>query len=80
MPEISRFFGIIITMFYNDHAPAHFHAEYQGFKFEVEIESGIVMGRVSPRVLRLVQEWRELHKASFWKTGAHAALCKLLVQ
>jgi len=62
MPEISRFFGIIIRMFANEHAPPHFHAYYQDFTVSIEIQTGISDGRFPPRALRLVQDWRELHR------------------
>jgi len=55
MPEISRFLGIIIVMYYNDHAPPHFHAKYGDFEAVIAIESGeIVEGRLPPRVFGLV--------------------------
>lgn len=63
MPELSRFLGIIIAMYYNDHGPAHFHAVYGSFEITMEIESGIVRGAFPPRALSHVQEWREMHKA-----------------
>ena len=64
MPEISRFLGIIIAMYYNDHSPPHFHAKYQGFEVLIAIDTGeIVEGRLPPRALGLVQEWRELHQS-----------------
>lgn len=44
MPIISRFFGIVIFMNYNDHLPPHFHARYQDQEITVEIESGLVQG------------------------------------
>ena len=62
MPEISRFLGIVIAMYYNDHEPAHFHAVYGSFEITVEVESGIAHGTFPPRALAHVQEWRELHK------------------
>ena len=63
MPEISRFFGAIITMNYNDHAPPHFHARYGSQKALVGIESlTILQGRLSPRILGLVVEWASLHR------------------
>ena len=46
MPEISRFFGIVIKIFYRDHAPPHFHAVYGEHKIVVYLESGIVEGKV----------------------------------
>ena len=57
MPEISRFYGIIIAMFFDDHNPPHFHARYAGEKVAIEIESFRVLeGRISPRALGLVIE------------------------
>lgn len=61
MPVISRFFGIIIFMFWRDHAPPHFHAKYGEEEITVEIKSGIVNGSMSKRALQMVQEWREQH-------------------
>jgi hypothetical protein len=49
-------------MYWCDHAPPHFHAKYQDQEATVEIETGIVAGEINARALRLVQEWRELHK------------------
>lgn len=64
MPEISRFLGIIIAMYYNDHAPAHFHAKYGDQEAVIAIDTGeVITGRLPPRVIGLVQEWRERHKA-----------------
>jgi hypothetical protein len=62
MPELSRFLGIVIAMYYRDHGPAHFHAYYGEFEVTVEIEAGIVNGRFPPRALSHVLEWREQHK------------------
>ncbi len=63
MPEISRFFGISIYMYYRDHVPPHFHAEYGEFEITVEFERGVVSGRFPRRALGLVLEWCLLHKA-----------------
>ena len=63
MPEISRFLGIVIALFYRDHAPPHFHAMYGEFEVTVEIESGVVQGRFPKRALRHVLEWLDLHRA-----------------
>ena len=63
MPEISRFFGIVIRMFYNDHAPPHFHAEYGEHEALVEIESlEVYAGDLPRRALALVREWAALHR------------------
>ena len=64
MPEISRFFGIIITMNYGDHAPPHFHVRYVEQKALVAIKSlALLRGRLSPRVFGMVMEWAALHQA-----------------
>ena len=62
MPEICRFLGIIIRMYYRDHAPPHFHAEYGEYEITVEIKTGIVSGQFPRRALSAVLEWYELHK------------------
>jgi hypothetical protein len=62
MPEISRFLGIVITMFYRDHGPPHFHASYGEYDIQVSISDGTVTGRFPGRALRLVLEWHALHK------------------
>lgn len=68
MPEISRFFGIIIAMYYNDHIPAHFHAKYGEYEAVIAIRTGeILAGNLVPRAHGLVQEWRELHKDELLK-------------
>jgi len=62
VPELSRFLGIVIAMFYRDHEPPHFHATYSDFDIEVSIRDGVVTGRFPRRALRLVLEWFELHQ------------------
>lgn len=63
MPIISRFFGIIIRMFFGDHAPPHFHAEYQGYKAFVRIEDGqIDEGYLPSKAEWLVREWALDHR------------------
>lgn len=63
MPEISRFFGIIIAMFYNDHNPPHFHARYGSYKAAIKIDDFKVLeGYLPPRALGLVMEWAAIHK------------------
>jgi Ran GTPase-activating protein (RanGAP) involved in mRNA processing and transport len=64
MPEISRFFGIIIRMFYDEHNPPHFHAEYQGNKAIFDLQGNITKGNLSSKTAtRLVREWIDLHKS-----------------
>ena len=62
MPIISRFLGIVITMYWNDHAPPHFHARYGDYEMKVFIPDGVVEGTFPRRALRHVLEWYELHK------------------
>lgn len=63
MPEISRFYGIIIRMFYNDHAPPHFHALYGQEELIVGIDPLIILDGEAPRrVQSLVLEWAALHQ------------------
>ncbi len=63
MPEISLFFGIRITLNYNDHNPPHFHAEYSGNKALINIADATVLrGRLPKKQLKLVLAWAELHK------------------
>ena len=64
MPQISYFLGVIIRMFYRDHNPPHFHAEYADFEGIIDIEKNeIIGGELPPRVLVLVKEWSAIHKA-----------------
>ena len=62
MPEISRFYGITIYMFYNEHNPPHIHAQYQDYETVIEIESGKIKGKFPRRALNLINEWIEIHK------------------
>ena len=64
MPEISRFFGIIITIYYREHDPPHFHAWYGGEDITVRIADGLVAGAMQRRALALVLEWWHLHRAA----------------
>ena len=68
MPEISRFFGAIITMQYNDHAPPHFHVRYGDQKALIGIDGlTILRGSLSPRVLGMVVEWASMHHTELTK-------------
>lgn len=80
MPEISRFFGIIITMFYNDHAPPHFHVRYGEQRALVAIDAlAVVAGRLAPRVLGLVMEWAALHQTELRDNWARAQRREILI-
>lgn len=70
MPEISRFLGIVISMPHSDHEPPHFHARYGRHRILMGILDGHVTGSFPPRALRLVAEWRLLHREELlenWK-------------
>ena len=76
MPEISRFFGMIIAMYYDDHAPPHFHVRYGEQKAIVAIESlAVIQGKLSPKALGLVMEWAAQHQEELlndWKLATPA--------
>lgn len=79
MPEISRFFGMIIAMFYDDHAPPHFHVRYGDQRAIIAIDTlGVLRGRLSPRALALVTEWAAQHqgelRANWERAQRHAPL------
>ena len=63
MPEISRFLGIVITMYFNDHEPPHFHVRYGEFRATFAIDAlELLDGQLRLRVLGLVVEWAALHR------------------
>ena len=63
MPEICRFYGIVIKMYFADHAPPHFHAEYAEFEARIAIDSlAVLSGNLPPRAMGLVAEWATLHQ------------------
>ncbi len=63
MPELSRFYGIRITMNFDDHPPPHFHAEYGNDEAMIRIDDGKVFrGYLPSRAVRLVREWARLHR------------------
>ena len=70
MPEISRFYGIVVYMFFNDHNPPHFHIKYQEYEAVININNGVVKGEVPRRALKLIYEWLDLYKEELlenWK-------------
>lgn len=75
MPTISAFYGILIRMFWDDHAPPHFHAQYSGFEVLVNIQTlEIIRGTMPRRALALVLEWAAEHRHELledWKLCEH---------
>jgi uncharacterized protein DUF4160 len=72
MPVISSFYGILIKMYFGDHVPPHFHAEYAEFSAQISIlDLGILQGYLPPKALALVVEWASIHKYELienWKS------------
>lgn len=63
MPEISRFFGIVIAIYWKEHGIAHFHAKYGGNRASFAIEDmRLLEGKLPPRVMALVVEWAAMHQ------------------
>jgi hypothetical protein len=62
MPEISRFYGIVITMYNSEHNPPHFHIRYNDYRATMDINTGEINGNLPRRVLSLVYEWFDQHK------------------
>jgi hypothetical protein len=62
MPELSRFFGIIITMYWRDHNPPHFHASYGNYEALITMNGEVYSGSLPRRALSLVREWLAIHR------------------
>ncbi len=78
MPTISVFYGIVIQMFWNEHAPPHFHALYGEFEALIDIRQlQVIRGYLPRRALNLVLDWAELHQQELLEDWE---LCKLLKQ
>lgn len=75
MPEISRFYGIVIKMYFGDHRPPHFHAEYGEHEAIVGIETlAVIAGKLPPRAMGLVSEWASIHQqelSAAWARAEH---------
>ena len=74
MPELSRFFGVVVRMHYNDHAPPHLHARYGRDGAAIALHGfGVLEGSLPPRVLGLVMEWAAQHPDELPADWARAA-------
>ena len=73
MPTIAIFYGIVIQMYWRDHAPPHVHAYYQGFEGLVSIETGdVIGGLLPPSAARIVRQWvlrRNTELMENWQRG-----------
>jgi hypothetical protein len=73
MPEICRFLGIVIRMYYDDHNPPHFHAEYGESSALIDIlHLSVFSGALPPRVTGLVIEWASMHRQELLNDWARA--------
>lgn len=72
MPVVSRFYGIVVFLNYNDHNPPHFHARYQDQEVTFEIQSGIVTGTMSRRALQMLFEWAGQHQQALMDNWSRA--------
>ena len=61
MPEISNFYGIVITMYFPEHNPPHFHAQYQGYKAVFDLEGNLTEGEMPKSQIKLIAAWAEIH-------------------
>jgi len=80
VPEISRFFGIIIRMFYDEHNPPHLHVEYSGQKAVFGFNGNVIQGDLGSRTAtKLVREWVDLHVRELdedWKLATENKVVK----
>lgn len=68
MPSISEFYGIVIYMYWSEHNPPHFHAQYQGEEIVVDIKTlQVTKGSLPRRGLNLVLDWAEIHQDELLK-------------
>jgi Domain of unknown function (DUF4160) len=73
LPTISRFYGILIQMFFDDKHRPHFHVAYAEYKASIEIESGkLMVGKLPKRAYQLVLEWNKLHRAELLENWERA--------
>ena len=74
MPEISRFYGIVIQMYFGDHPPPHFHARYAGHSAKIDVDTlAVIDGKLPARALGLVTEWAALHQQELRQAFDQAA-------
>lgn len=81
MPEICRFYGIVIKILYNDHNPPHFHAEYGDYKIAIRIDNlSILNGKLPPKAIALVIEWAMMHQKDLiavWEASRSGKIFKI---
>lgn len=81
MPEISRFYGIVITMYWPDHPPAHFHARYASASAKIEIGTGALLAGMLPsRALSMVRQWEAMNRGGLTANWVRARANEPLVR
>ena len=79
MPEISRFFGIVIKMYFNEHPPPHFHAEYGDYRAVLDMHTvSLIAGDMPPRALGLIVEWASQYQQQLLNLWDRAAVQQAL--
>lgn len=79
MPEISRFLGIIIAMYYDEHNPPHFHVRYNEHRASISIKDlALISGKLPPKVFGLVMEWASQHQQELMNDWELAEQSKIL--
>lgn len=74
MPEISRFYGIVVQIYFGDHPPPHFHARYAGQIAKIDIDTlSVIDGSLPARAVGLVTEWAALHRQELHEAFSRAA-------
>jgi hypothetical protein len=81
MPELSRFYGIRITMNWDDHNPPHFHAKHGSYSASIDLDGNIISGYLPVTQKRQVLGWLEIHREELYKNWEKAEnmeeLCKI---
>jgi hypothetical protein len=73
MPAISRFFGIVVAMYYDDHAPPHFHVKYAEYRAKITIDTfEVIEGKLPRRVLGFVLEWASIFRGELGENWQRA--------
>jgi len=78
VPRVSAFYGIVITMYFYDHQPPHFHAQYAEHHAVIAIDDqAVLVGGLPGRALELVTKWATMHREELeadWKLVHGGAL------
>jgi hypothetical protein len=71
MPEISRFLGVIIYMYFNDHNPPHFHVKYKKYRAAIDIKHAqIIEGHLPKKIFTIIKKWTIINEEQLIKIGS----------